>query len=128
MSAPRMQPSGFTDVVSTARMEGKIKLFGYGMHEDLPNPGDLLIISTNYAVEGRTKIETQFKLHIRGRDMHLFVEAAQEALLMWQDNKHWLQASASQPGTDTRPMTTIRRADNNDTLKRYLSTESLRQK
>lgn len=121
-----MQPSGFTDVVSTARMEGKLELFGYGQHEDLPNPGDLLIVSTNWAKDGRTKIETQFKLHVRGRDMHLFVEAAQEALLMWQDNKHWLQAPMSQPGVDARPMTVIRRADTNDALKRYLATESLR--
>lgn len=111
MSAPRMQPSGMIEVTSNARLEGKLQVFGYGQRDDIPNPGDLMIVTTNWVKDGFTKQQIEFKLRIRGRDMALFAQAAQEALNMWNDNKHWLQAPMSQPGVDTRPQSEIRRAD-----------------
>jgi len=118
MSAPRMHPSGMIEVVSNARLEGKLSIYGYGQDDRIPNPGDLLIVTTNWIKENARNQEIEFSLRIRGRDMALFVEAAKEALLLWNDNKHWLQAPMSNPG-DTRPLSTIRRADNNDAVRRF---------
>jgi len=112
MSAPRMQPSGMIEVVSNARLEGKLNVYGYGTDDRIPNPGDLLIVTTNWIKENARTQEIEFSLRIRGRDMALFVSAAQEALHLWNDNKHWLQASMSQPGVDTRPASVIRGTEN----------------
>jgi hypothetical protein len=116
MSAPRMQPSGMIEVISNARLEGKLAVFGYGQRDDIPNPGDLMIVTTNWIKENARVQEIEFKLRIRGRDMALFAAAAQEALLMWNDNKHWLNAPASQPGVDTRSQSAIRTAENINNL------------
>ena len=110
MTAPRMHPSGMIEVVSNARLEGKLEIYSYGQRDDIPNPGDLMIITTNWIKENARVQEIEFKLRIRGRDMALFETAAHEALMLWNDNKHWLQASVSNPG-DSRPMTKIRSAD-----------------
>ena len=111
MSAPRMHPSGIVEVVSHAQMEGKVSIYGYGQDERCHSPGDLLIVTTNWIRENARVQEVEFSLKIRGRQIHLFVEAAKEALLLWDDNKHWLMAPMSQPGVDSRPMTKIRSAD-----------------
>ena len=111
MSAPRMQPSGIVTVKNSSRMQGKIQCYGYGSREDIPNPGDLMIVSTGDLAEGINREAVEFILTIRGRDIHLFADAASTALQLWNDNKHWLTASMSQPGVDTRAMTQIRSAD-----------------
>jgi len=116
MSAPRMQPSGLIEVVSNARLEGKLNVYGYGFDDRIPNPGDLLIVTTNWIKENARTQEIEFSLRIRGRDMALFVEAAKEALLLWNDNKHWLTAPMSQPGVDTRSQSAIRQSDNQHNL------------
>ena len=116
MSAPRMQPSGMIEVVSNARLEGKLNVYGFGQDDRIPNPGDLLIVTTNWIKENARTQEIEFSLRIRGRDMALFVEAAREALLLWNDNKHWLQASMSQPNVDTRSNTAIRQQENQSNL------------
>ena len=123
-----MTPSGTMDVTSHATMDGKIKVLGFGEDDRAINPGDLLLIGSNWMRENGKLIETEFVLKLRGRDIEYFVQAAQTARLLYEDNKHWLTASMSQPGVDSRPMSSIRRADNNSTLKRFLATESLRQK
>jgi hypothetical protein len=116
-----MTPSGTMDVTSHATMDGKIRVLGYGEDDRAINPGDLLLIGTNWMRENHKLIETEFVLKLRGRDIQFFIEAAKNAQMLYEDNKHWLQASVSQPGIDPRPMSTIRRTDNNDTLKRFLS-------
>ena len=120
MSAPRMQPSGMIEVTSNARLEGKLNVFGYGQDDRIPNPGDLLIVTTNWIKENARNQEIEFALRIRGRDMHLFVSAAQEALQLWNDNKHWLQAPMSQPGIDTRGLKAIRQAESQSNLAAFL--------
>lgn len=122
MPAPRMTPSGTMDVTSHATMEGKIKVLGYGEDDRAVNPGDLCLIGSNWMRENHKLIETEFVLKLRGRDIDYFIIAAQNAKMLYEDNKHWLQASSSQPGIDSRPMSAIRRSDNNDTLKRFLAT------
>jgi hypothetical protein len=121
LSAPRMTPSGTMDVTSHATMMGKIKVLGYGEDDRAINPGDLLLIGSNWMRENHKLIETEFVLKLRGRDIEYFIVAAENAKMLYEDNKHWLQAPSSQPGVDMRPMSTIRRNDNNDTLKRFLS-------
>ena len=116
MSAPRMQPSGMIEVTTNARLEGKLNLYGYGFDDRIPNPGDLLIVTSNWIKENARMQEIEFALRIRGRDMALFAAAAQEALLLWNDNKHWLQASMSQPGVDTRAQSQIRQSENQTNL------------
>jgi hypothetical protein len=116
MSAPRMQPQGMIEVISNSRLEGKLAVFGYGTRADIPNPGDLMIVTTNWLKENFKVQEIEFKLRIRGRDMELFAIAANEALLMWNENKHWLSASSSQPGVDTRSRSAIRQADSQHSL------------
>jgi hypothetical protein len=111
-----MQPTGMIEVVSNARLEGKLNVYGYGMDDRIPNPGDLLIVTTNWIKENARTQEIEFSLRIRGRDMALFAAAAQEALIMWNDNKHWLQASMSQPGVDTRSNSAIRQSENQSNL------------
>jgi hypothetical protein len=105
-----MQPSGIVEVVSHAQMEGKVSIYGFGQDDRCHSPGDLLIVTTNWIRENARVQEVEFSLKIRGRQIHLFVEAAKEALLLWDDNKHWLDAPMGQP-SDSRAMSTIRSAD-----------------
>jgi hypothetical protein len=123
-----MTPTGTMDVTSHATMDGKIKVLGYGEDDRAINPGDLLLIGSNWMRENHKLIETEFCLKLRGRDLEYFLLAAQNAVMLYEDNKHWLQASMSQPGIDTRSRSAIRQADTSEAVKRYLATESLRQK
>jgi hypothetical protein len=121
MTAPRMTPSGTMDVTSHATMDGKIRVLGYGEDDRAINPGDLLLIGSNWMRENGRLIETEFVLKLRGKDIDYFVQAAVNARLLYDDNKHWLQASMSQPGVDTRSMSGIRAADQSETLHRFLA-------
>jgi hypothetical protein len=119
MTAPRMHPSGIVEVISHAKMEGKVSIYGYGQDDRLANPGDLLIVTTNWIRENARVQEVEFALIIRGRQIHLFVEAAKEALLLWNDNQHWLSAPMNKPGVDSRPMTQIRSTDQAAAIKGF---------
>lgn len=111
MPAPRRQPSGMVTVVSTAQLQGKLELYGYGLHEGAINPGDLLIICNDYVGEGHHRQKVEFKLRLRGEDMHLFVEASHNAEVLYDDNKHWLKASINTPNLDQRGRSEIRLGD-----------------
>jgi hypothetical protein len=119
MSAPRRQPSGMVNVVSTAQLQGKLELYGYGTHEGAINPGDLLIICTDYITENMHRQKVEFKLRLRGEDMHLFVEASHNAEIMYVDNKHWLKAPVNGAPVDTRSLSQIRQADQIATLNAF---------
>jgi len=116
MTAPRQQPSGMVNVVSTAQLQGKLELYGYGAHEGAINPGDLIIICTDYVGENMHRQRIEFKLRLRGEDMHLFVEASHNAEIMYVDNKHWLKAAVNGPRVDTRAKSEIRLAANLDAV------------
>jgi len=111
MSAPRRQPSGMITVVSTAQLQGKLELFGYGQDQRAINPGDLLIVSSDYVGEGFHRQKVEFTLRLRGVDMHLFVEASKTAQTLWLDNQHWLQAGINTPNLDQRGKSEIRLSD-----------------
>ena len=112
MSAPRMQPSGMVNVTSTAQLQGKLELYGFGAHSSAINPGDLVIVCTDFVGENLHRQKVEFKLRLRGEDMGLFVEAARNADLLYQDNKHWLKAPMNGKPVDTRAMSEIRLAEN----------------
>jgi hypothetical protein len=119
MTAPKMQPSGIVNVTSTAQLQGKLELFGYGAHEGVINPGDLLILCTDYVGEGFHRQKVEFKLRLRGRDMHLFVEAAKLANNLWDENKHWLNASINTPNLDQRGKGEIRLGESLDLINKF---------
>jgi len=112
MSAPRMQPSGMVNVTSTAQLQGKLELYGFGAYSGAINPGDLVIVCTDFVGENLHRQKVEFKLRLRGEDMGLFVEAARNADLLYQDNKHWLKAPMNGKPVDTRPMSEIRLTEN----------------
>ena len=108
MSAPRRAANGFVSVTSTAKMQGRIELYGYGFHDQAVNPGDLVIVTTDYLVENGNRQKIEFCLKVRGRDMALFEDAAHTARLLWDDNEHWLTANNGTPGIDMRGKSEIR--------------------
>jgi len=119
MPAPRMQPSGRVEVTSHNKMEGRLSCYGFGEDDRAINPGDLLIVGMQWLRENSKLVETEFVLSLRGRDMSYFVEHAKHALELWADNKHWLNASVSQPGLDTRPITQQRSESQQSAIKSF---------
>jgi hypothetical protein len=107
-----MQPTGMINVVSTAQMQGKLELFGYGQDQRAINPGDLLIVTTDFVGENAHRQKIELVLRLRGRDMHLFVDAASTAQGLWVENQHWLNASINTPNLDQRGISEIRLSDN----------------
>ena len=111
MSAPRMHPMGMVNVVSTAQMQGKLEVYGFGQDERCVNPGDLLIVAVDYVSENGHRQKIEFALKIRGRDIGIFAKSANDAVLLWNDNRHWLEAPVNGQRVDTRSMSEIRMAD-----------------
>lgn len=107
-----MNPIGMVNVVTTAQLQGKLELFGFGQDDRAINPGDLLIVTTDFVGENMHRQKVEFTLRLRGRDMHLIVEAAHNAELLWNDNKHWLDSPVNGPRVDTRSLTDIRKSEN----------------
>jgi hypothetical protein len=120
MSAPREAASGMVNVTSHANLEGRIECFGFGQDSRIPNPGDLLIVTTNSVRENHKIQEIEFALRIRGKHLHHFIKAAKEALLMYEDNRDWLEASASQP-VRQESRSALRAEDANNALKAFLA-------
>ena len=118
MGAPRMQPSGRIDVTSHNKMEGRLTCYGYGEDDRAINPGDLLIVGTQWMRENTKLIETEFVLSIRGKDIEFFLSHALHARDLYADNKHWLTAPMSQPG-DTRPLSVQRSASQQDAIRSF---------
>ena len=111
-----MQPSGMVNVVSTAQMQGKLEVFGFGQDERAINPGDLLIVTTDYVMENAHQQKIEFSLRLRGRDMYLFEQAAHIAQNLWLENEHWLNASVNTPNLDQRGKSEIRASDQLQTV------------
>jgi hypothetical protein len=111
MAAPKMQPMGMVNVVSTAQLQGKLELFGFGADDRAVSPGDLVIVTSDYVGENFHRQKVEFVLKLRGRDMHLFLAAAITAQALWVDNAHWLNASINTPNLDQRGLSEIRLAD-----------------
>ena len=115
MSAPRLAPQGSTTVSSEVTSQGSIEIRSYGQDPRIPNPGDLMIISTTDQKDGSRKQATEFTLRIKGSDMQIFLDAAIEAVRMWKENKEWLETKTrSFDAPDDGPIfkiATARKAD-----------------
>jgi hypothetical protein len=122
MSAPKMQPQGFVNVTSSATMQGRLELFGYGFDDRIVNPGDLLIVSSDYIQENGRKQKVKFTLKLRGRDMQLFVNEATIARNLWDENKHWLNASVDALNLDMRGKSEIRMSENLENIANFFGT------
>jgi hypothetical protein len=120
MSAPRMQPTGMVNVQSTAQMQGKLQVFGYGQDARAISPGDLVIVTTDFLTENLHKQSIEFALRLRGRDMHLFEAAAHAAQALWIENEHWLSAGVNDPNLDMRGKSEIRLSDQMEALNAFL--------
>jgi hypothetical protein len=118
MGVPRMQPSGRIDVTSHNKMEGRLSCYGFGEDDRAINPGDLLIVGTQWMRENSKLLETEFVLSLRGRDMAYFLDHAKHAQDLWADNKHWLTAPMSNPG-DTRPLSVQRSESQQDAVRAF---------
>ena len=120
MPAPKSHPNGFVSGTSTAKMQGRIEVFGFGFHDDAVNPGDLVIVTTDYLMENAHRQKIEFSLKLRGRDMHIFEAESHTARLLWDENQHWLNAPMGTPNLDMRGRSEIRLGDQIETLNRFL--------
>lgn len=68
----------------TARGETRVRVYGYGEHPEVPNPGHLLLIARTEGAE--------IALMLRGRDMSALARAVNEAAALYADNAEWLSA------------------------------------
>jgi hypothetical protein len=107
------------NVVSTAQMQGKLEVYGFGQDERCVNPGDLLIVAVDYVSENGHRQKIEFALKIRGRDIGIFAKSANDAVLLWNDNRHWLEAPVNGARVDTRSLSEIRLADQIETLNSF---------
>lgn len=95
MSAPRLAPQGSTTVSSEVTSQGSIEIRSYGQDPRIPNPGDLMLISTTDQKDGGRNQSVEFTLRIKGRDMQVFLDAAVEAVRLWSENKEWLESKTT---------------------------------
>jgi hypothetical protein len=114
-----MNPSGTVTVKTSAVTNGKLTCYGYGEDDRVINPGDLLIIGTNFMRENMKTVETEIAIRLRGKDLSYFFDHVVDALRLWNDNKEWLQAPASQPGIDMRSTSAKRTSDQLDAIRAY---------
>jgi len=126
MTAPRMYPSGTVTVTSSAVTNGRLTCYGYGQDDRVINPGDLLIVGSNFHQENMKQIETDIAIRLRGRDLSYFFDHVIDALRLWQDNKDWLQAPASQPGLDMRSTSAKRSSDQLNAIQAFYAREARR--
>ena len=124
MASPRMNPSGTVDITTHQQLDGRLRCYGYGQDDRAINPGDLMIVGSNWLRENHKLIEMEFALRLRGRDIAYFIEHALLAGSLYKDNEHWLSAPASQPGVDMRSMSAIRTADNAQAIKAFYERSS----
>jgi len=119
MTAPRMNPSGTVTVKTSAVSNGRLTCYGFGQDERAVNPGDLMIVGSNFMRENMKEIETEIAIRLRGRDLSYFFDHVVDALRLWQDNKEWLQAPASQPGLDMRSTSAKRTQDQLEAIRLF---------
>lgn len=124
MTAPKMHPSGTVTVTTSAVTNGRLTCLGYGQDDRVINPGDMLILGSNFTREGLKVTETEMCIRLRGRDLNYFFDHIVDALRQWQENKDWLEAPSSQPGLDMRSTSAKRSSDQLDAIQAYYAGEA----
>jgi hypothetical protein len=87
MGSPSAAPSGRTSVhLSTQHAVTRHRIYKYGDRDDIPNPGDMLIVST--VGDGPVQLTTQ--IYIRGREVARFAEIALTCAAEYDAEAGWL--------------------------------------
>jgi hypothetical protein len=90
--APLAAPSGRTSAHLTTRSAvTRHRIYKYGDRDDLPNPGDMLIVS----MVGDGPVQLIVETYIRGAEVAKFAEAALACAAEYDAESWWL----SQPVT-----------------------------
>ena len=92
---PLAAPSGRTSATLTTRgAVTRHRIYKYGDRDDIPNPGDMLIVS----VVADGPVQLTVETYIRGAEVARFAEAALACAAEYDAEAYWL----SQPVTRTR--------------------------
>lgn len=89
-------PSARIAVTSKTKQLARLKLYGYGEDNRVPNEGDILIVSETYLREANNHQDIEFELLIRGSDMWMMAEKVKAALELYEENKDYLKQPATQ--------------------------------
>lgn len=83
--------SGRANITTTQAGSTRHRIYGWGDHADVINPGDLMV-ETVITGDG---FRTTATVHYRGRDVHRLAAAATEAAALYDENADWLGAPAT---------------------------------
>lgn len=84
---PTAAVSGRVGVNVQAAGETRTRVYGYGDHPDVPNPGHLLLVAETHGV--------QVAIMLRGREIAALAAAASAAAALYAANAEWLTAPVS---------------------------------
>jgi hypothetical protein len=91
---PLAAPAGRTSAHLTTRAAGtRHRIFKYGDRDDIPNPGDMLIVSV--VADGALRLEVE--TYIRGAEIARFAEAALACAAEYDAEADWLSAPVTRP-------------------------------
>ena len=90
-------PTARTKVTSHSKQVSRLKLYGYGEDDRVPNEGDLLIVSETFLRESGHQQDIEFEILLRGNDMFMMKAKVDAAVAMFEANKDYLR----QPATRT---------------------------
>jgi hypothetical protein len=87
---PLAAPAGRMHLTAATRypLTTRHRIFKYGDRDDIPNPGDMLIVSV--VSEGALTITTE--TYIRGSEVARFAEAALACAAEYDAERYWLDA------------------------------------
>jgi hypothetical protein len=87
MGSPLAAPSGRTTVrLTSSHAVTRHRIYKYGDRDDIPNPGDMLIVS--HVGDGPVSLTTE--VYIRGSEMALFADAALACAMEYDRESLWL--------------------------------------
>ena len=84
-------PSARVGVAVNSKNTTRLRVFHYGEHVLIANPGDLLIVS----MLGEAGASIEFSMLIPGREMGLFARDVNRASMVYEANRDWLSAPAT---------------------------------
>ena len=92
MQQPIAAPSGRITVTLVESGVTRHRVYVWGEHDDVVNPGDMLIVSTLGDTHARVEVRT----YLRGSEMAAFADAALACAALYDENADWLSAPVTQ--------------------------------
>lgn len=86
------RPSARVAVKIQAHQSTRIRVLAYGEDDRVPNPGDLLLIST---VGDGVNGSIEMAVLLRGHEMSLLARDVNAAAMLFEANKEWLRQPAT---------------------------------